>query len=200
MAEEKEHTVHVYAVVRFPIKGVRAALPREAAAKAIDSFGYEVAMDMIRRGECEPADQVTAAVVDPILPDGATDYDGSRDYDVTGEGPNDGLEPRWDGPIAARCYSDDHVAEAAFDARPWFKKASDEDIIELAKCEWGGDYPADSVAQWCRSVGNVQRMFDYVAARKDIGYECCVESESAIEWLKEHRPAVARRIMELELA
>src|SRR5579862_6158644 len=55
------------------------------------------------------------------------------------------LEPK----VAASCYSDDHVVEVKnFDATPWFAQASDEDLLALHDEGYGGDYTADSVAEF----------------------------------------------------
>jgi hypothetical protein len=50
--------------------------------------------------------------------------------------------------ITTEVHTDDYVAEAKFDAEPWFQQATDKQILALAGCQFGGDYPADEVAQW----------------------------------------------------
>ncbi|KKL23440.1 hypothetical protein LCGC14_2425330, partial [marine sediment metagenome] len=69
--------------------------------------------------------------------------------------------------IKAECHSDDRVREANFDATPWFVQASAESIGDLARCGWGGDYPADGVAQFMaeqdREVGKVFQYLDLVS-------------------------------------
>lgn len=102
--------------------------------------------------------------------------------------------------IKAECHSDDRAVEVAFDATPWFESASVRDLLDLAECGYGGDYPADCVAMYVaeeQSHEGIQKMFEYldvVNLRGAIGYECHVDPEDAEAWLTEHRPAVLSRI------
>lgn len=101
--------------------------------------------------------------------------------------------------IYAEVHSDDHNVKTEFDATPWFEQAFVKDLIELSKCGWGGDYPADNVAKFCSDFDeNVQKVFDYLDVIKDdpskkdcCGFECHIDRESAIEWLKANRPEIA---------
>ncbi len=104
--------------------------------------------------------------------------------------------------IRAEAHSDDHNVEIEFDALRWFKHASDDEILELAECGWGGDYPADGVAEFFDGKKNgTGRLFRYLEdiaedwSKKDLrGFECHVNEEDAIKWLRKNRPAVLRRI------
>ena len=98
--------------------------------------------------------------------------------------------------IKAECHSDDRVREADFDAMPWFIQASAESIADLAACGWGGDYPADGVAQFMADHDeSVLKMFQYlnlVSDQKDApGFECHVDEADAMAWLRDNRRAVA---------
>lgn len=97
--------------------------------------------------------------------------------------------------IPAEVHTDCRTEEAKFDALAWFQQAEDEDILQLADCDWGGDYPADEVAEYFqdrRKSPEVQQVFDTLhtlrKSGKDIGFECHVEEEPALTWLKENRP------------
>lgn len=100
--------------------------------------------------------------------------------------------------IPAEAHSDDFVIKAEFDAVPWFERASDQEIRDLAGCEWGGDLPADHVVFALEeSVPELARLFTYLEiiaddpAKKDcLGFECRVDESRALEWLKSHRPAI----------
>jgi hypothetical protein len=101
-------------------------------------------------------------------------------------------------PIHAECHSDDYVVEVNFDAEPWFAQASDEELCALARCGWGGDYPADEIARFASEMNeDVQRMFAYlelVRQKRDApGFECHVEERAAIEWISVHRPQFLER-------
>lgn len=96
--------------------------------------------------------------------------------------------------IPAEVHTDCRTAEAEFDAEPWFQQASDEDILQLAECGWGGDQPADEVAEHFENepgYENVTEIFTalHILHRKtEVGFECHIEEEKAMTWLKEHRP------------
>lgn len=100
--------------------------------------------------------------------------------------------------ITAEAHSDDHIFEADFDATPWFKQATQEEIKELAECDWGGDKPADEVARFCSDHNEeLSRMFTYLGliadrpSKKDeCGFECYVDEGSALQWLREYRPEI----------
>jgi len=104
--------------------------------------------------------------------------------------------------ITSECHTDDHNVEAQFDAVPWFKKASQEDIVDLAICGWGGDYPADEVAHFMADhVARIADMFKYMEiisqnrAKKDCcGFECHVGSDEALSWLRYNRPSVYKEL------
>jgi hypothetical protein len=99
--------------------------------------------------------------------------------------------------VPAKCYSDDHVVECEFDAAKWLKKASLTYIIDLAKCRWGGDYPADRVAiDMAGKDKEIAFMFKYIehknrgGKRDHIGFECHVDEVQARSWLCHNRPKV----------
>jgi len=92
--------------------------------------------------------------------------------------------------IRANVHTDDRHYDVNFDATAWFEQASDQEIVELADCGWGEDYPADAVAEFMADQNQeIERLFEYVSHGKDpIGFECSVNERDARAWLKEHRP------------
>lgn len=100
--------------------------------------------------------------------------------------------------IEATCHSDDHAIDLTFDATPWFTRASKEEIQKLADCNWGGDYPADEVAVFMAHRNpDLANLLSYVEVRHPIdgiGFECHVNPESAVAWLKENNPAFQPRL------
>ncbi|MDF0490398.1 hypothetical protein PX554_19910 [Sphingomonas sp. H39-1-10] len=104
-----------------------------------------------------------------------------------------GSTARLDIKVQASAHSDDYRIDVDFDAAPWFAQASEQDILELAQCEWGGDYPADSVAlHMAEQNTELQRMFDYISIagteRDPVGFECYVDGDDARAWLNQQRP------------
>jgi len=94
--------------------------------------------------------------------------------------------------INAKCYSDDGAVEVNFDATAWFEQATDEQIKELADIEWGGNYASDDVALHMATVDKkVQKVFDYCEINRDMpGFECRVNPQDAIAWVKANRPSL----------
>lgn len=93
--------------------------------------------------------------------------------------------------IRAEVHSDDYRKKATFDASKWFEEASDEEILALAACDFGGDYPADAVAEWFSdSNPNVSSVLDWAADHDECGFECHVDESQAMAWLKKHRRAL----------
>jgi hypothetical protein len=102
--------------------------------------------------------------------------------------------------VRAEVHSDDHMHEVAFDAVEWFQQASDEEIIALAKIEWGGDYEADEVAKHFEDENEgIEALMSYCCRSQNaVGFECSVGSEDALKWLKEHRPRVYEQLADEE--
>jgi hypothetical protein len=95
--------------------------------------------------------------------------------------------------INAEVHSDDWQAAVKFEALDWFEQASDEEIKALMKCDFGGDYPADEVAQWMAERNEwVQHVFDYVSECREftdeMGFECHIDPSDAYVWLAHYRP------------
>jgi hypothetical protein len=97
--------------------------------------------------------------------------------------------------ICAEVHSDDYVRQVKFDATKWFESASDQEIINLINCDFGGDYPADRVAENL-SVFN-QELSDFFSYFDDkpvmlngdtVGFECHVNVNEAESWIKNNRP------------
>jgi hypothetical protein len=104
--------------------------------------------------------------------------------------------------IRAEVHADDFVIEVQFDAHAWFANADDEAILALDRCGWGGDYPADAVAEWYQGkLPEVDRLFDHLARIRDdrfkkdcCGFECHVDADDALMWLRMRRPKLAQQI------
>lgn len=96
--------------------------------------------------------------------------------------------------IPAETHSDDYAIELKFDALPWFEQASVKEINALRDCGYGGDYPADAVAEFF-SGGGTKFLFDYLASKRGgepCGFECHVNGGAAEKWLKKNRPDAKR--------
>ena len=92
--------------------------------------------------------------------------------------------------IQADAHSDDQAVYIKFDALAWFREVSAENILALAQCGWGGDYPADTVVLYTRNNENEKRLFSYLHIHPKMGFECHVNEESAMAWLADNRPEV----------
>ena len=98
--------------------------------------------------------------------------------------------------ITAECHSDDYLYQVEFDAKPWFEKATPEEIANLIECNWRGDYPADDVALYMKQfVPKLQVLLEYVTAvgmYRDMGFEVSVNEDEALIWLKKNRPEIVK--------
>lgn len=90
--------------------------------------------------------------------------------------------------IPAEVHSDDYVYSIEFDALEWFMQANDEDIQELQDYDFGGDYPSDDIALFQNNL-DIKNLFAYIE-KQNIGFECRVNKEAAIKWVKENRPGL----------
>lgn len=90
--------------------------------------------------------------------------------------------------IRAYIRSDDYEHEAHFDAEPWFRQASDEEIQALANIEWRGDYPADDVGWWMRDKDREVDMVLVAVEDERLGFEVIVDPDDAERWVKKNRP------------
>jgi hypothetical protein len=90
--------------------------------------------------------------------------------------------------IRAEVHSDDFVFKTNFDATRWFENASNEELINLINCGFGGDYPSDDVARYFAETNeDVADVFDYLNI-KPVGFECHVNVDDAENWIKNNRP------------
>lgn len=100
--------------------------------------------------------------------------------------------------VSATVESDDKRVTAAFDATPWFAEAGDQDVLALAREEFGHDFTADAVAEFVAdSVPEVRAVLGYVADLKakntdhpDAGFGCVVDRAQARAWVAANRPAI----------
>lgn len=117
--------------------------------------------------------------------------------------------------IRAKMYPDNFDFEVDFDAEPWFIQALDRDILRVARCDrsylapywagtdlmWGGDYSSDSVAEFAADYNDdVSKMFTLINLRNsfknDCGFECYINANDALNWIKENRPHLVEPIRE----
>ena len=105
--------------------------------------------------------------------------------------------------IAAECYDDLFHHRVTFDSVDWFVQASDQEIMDLAECGWGGNLPADAVAEFFENKNDdIDRVFKAVrffnnprwGYKRKIGFECQIEEDSAVNWLRVHRPNIYKKI------
>ena len=97
--------------------------------------------------------------------------------------------------IPAETHDDHRAFEIQVDALSGFEQASDDQIRALAACGWGGNYPADAVAEYFDGrLPDVTVMFKYMKE----GFECYVADEKAMEWLHVNRPQLAKELEEKE--
>jgi hypothetical protein len=102
-------------------------------------------------------------------------------------------------PIAARAWTDDRVIDVSFDAWPYLNNITDEVLFDLAAIGVRGDYPSDQVAYWTATYdSNLRAMFNYIEtlmnAGRDIGFECAVDPQGFMDYVRDERPELWLKI------
>ena len=100
-------------------------------------------------------------------------------------------------PIAAKVRSDDCAHQVKFDAEPWFIRASDEEILNLAGAGWGDSYVAERVVEYFDGKPDYEEvtdLFEYVAAHPKLGrvdtpgFQCSsIDETAALRWIDANR-------------
>lgn len=103
--------------------------------------------------------------------------------------------------VRAKFWTDDHVCEAEFDARPFLMQASDDELLAIIEIDYRGDYATDAIAEFMGTldagvaegmayIGTVQK----ARLNVDLGFECMiVNPEDFLRWMDLHRTAALAR-------
>lgn len=102
--------------------------------------------------------------------------------------------------VHAEVHDDGHYNKVEFDAALWFAQATDNQIIRLHDIGWTGDEPSDVVAEFFESRNeDIADVFNFCRAtqntRNQVGFECLVDEDSAMDWLKQHRPGLWAQLL-----
>lgn len=97
--------------------------------------------------------------------------------------------------ISAEIHSDDFVFKVKFDAIPWFKQATYEEITALIKCDWRGDYAADAVATFFEDTDREIETLLHYCKKNNFGFEVSINEEEALNWLKTYRPHIHQMLI-----
>lgn len=96
--------------------------------------------------------------------------------------------------IRAETHSDDRAVEVTFDAEPWFKTATAEDIAAVIADGFCGGWGCDRIAHdLADTTPAIAEMFTYISIRNridKIGFEVTVNEDDAKAWLAAHRPLI----------
>ena len=91
-------------------------------------------------------------------------------------------------PVLAEVHSDDRRAEAEFDSRPILAQIDHGWLLDIARCDWGGDKPADDIALMAEKFDDgVRAVLEYMRTA-ECGFECTMHGEGVMTWLKDNRP------------
>lgn len=90
--------------------------------------------------------------------------------------------------ISAEAYTDGRAVEITFDAKEWFEQATDDEISDLIACGYGGDQPADAVAQYFTGkLRSVDLLFEFINHDIGLGFECHIDKDDAENWIAANR-------------
>ena len=97
-------------------------------------------------------------------------------------------------PVLAEMRSDDEHVRLDTDVTAWLAEATDDQIVDLAACGFGGDYAADDVAYGLADEQQpVAAMLDH-ARSNDVGFEVHVDQQAATQWILANRRHLMGRI------
>lgn len=95
--------------------------------------------------------------------------------------------------VSAEVHDDERRLEVDFDATEWFEQASDLELVKLQAIDWSGDYQADAVAEYFDGKNDdISRFFK---RKQELGFECSVDADEAMEWLRINRVALWSQIL-----
>ncbi len=73
--------------------------------------------------------------------------------------------------------------EVSFDAEPWFQQATYDQLIDLRKIGFAGNYAADYVAEYIAQTNpEVKAVYDY-CNKNDVGFEVYIDDDEAEVWI-----------------
>jgi hypothetical protein len=109
--------------------------------------------------------------------------------------------------IKACSWSDCRGIEVEFDATKWAEYASDEMLIDLAKCGFRGDYAADDVVIFMADFDDqASRLFKFIElvprqpfSGETNGFECEVDREDLTTWVESNRPNLLEQFLTTSL-
>ncbi len=102
--------------------------------------------------------------------------------------------------VKAKIKTDDHVFDLVVDITDWLNQASEKEILDVVNCEFGHDYPTDSIAFFLLDKNDdVDEMFTYLEimskrTHDNVGFEVDVNQEEMLEWLRENKPEIYSKI------
>jgi hypothetical protein len=102
--------------------------------------------------------------------------------------------------VHAEVHDDLHTCSVQFDAAAWFEQSRDEDIVALHDIGWGHGEAADVVALHFDDRHDVITGLFIVCrstqgTRNAVGFECSVDADSAMAWIKHYRPGLWARLL-----
>jgi hypothetical protein len=95
--------------------------------------------------------------------------------------------------VRSEIHTDGYEYETQFDAEPWFRQASDQQIREIRDIDWRGDYPADDVAWWMRNKDPEVDLVLIAVEDEGLGFEVAIDPADAERWVRHHRPHLVNR-------
>lgn len=132
--------------------------------------------------------------------DAATVLEQPEVFGPIGESPTAVDEKLLTPEVSAEVHNDSHSTQVKFDAAAWFAQADEAKIIALHGIGWTGDSASDAVAQFFEDRNeDIADLFNFCRAtqltREPQGFECSVDEDDAMAWLKQHRPGLWARLL-----
>jgi hypothetical protein len=105
--------------------------------------------------------------------------------------------------VKATAFSGDYRISICIDVTPWFKSATDQELMALTECGFGDDQASDRVIQCMAENGceKARDLLDYLSIlnrhgnlSKPMRFESQIDRDSACLWLKTYRADILQEL------
>ena len=102
------------------------------------------------------------------------------------------------GKIDAEVHTDDRAVSHKFNAAPYFADIADKQIMDIIKCGYVGNESTDQIALEYplpeKGIEEVMHYLNHIRQTSDMGFECSVNENDVLAWVRVHRPAMIEKI------
>ena len=102
------------------------------------------------------------------------------------------------GNIDAEVHTDDRAVSHKFNAAPYFADITDKQIMDILRRGYSGCESTDQIALEYplpeKGIEEVMHYLNHIRQTLDMGFECSVDEDDVLAWVRVHRPALIEKI------